>query len=102
MAGHKIGKLIKGFTLVELLVVIAITAVLLGLLLVPLVQGFRYTRQGQVQAQAQTTTRLALERLQNDLKRAAYVFDTSNRPLTIRVRGANDKVEAGPMRHALI
>ncbi|GBC91884.1 hypothetical protein HRbin15_00344 [bacterium HR15] len=103
MARHKkTGKQIGGFTLVELLVVIAITAVLLGLLLVPLVQGFRYTRQGQVQAQAQTTTRLALERIQNDLKRAAYVFDTSNRTVTIWVRRRDGAVVPVPMRNALI
>ncbi|MEN3002483.1 MAG: prepilin-type N-terminal cleavage/methylation domain-containing protein [Armatimonadota bacterium] len=102
MAGHNIGKLRRGFTLVELLVVIAITAVLLGLLLVPLVQGFRYTRQGQVQAQAQTTTRFALERIQNDLKRAAYVFDTSNRTVTLWVTGRNNQPVAVPLRNAII
>jgi prepilin-type N-terminal cleavage/methylation domain-containing protein len=68
-----------GFTLVELLVVIAITAILLGLLLIPLVQGFRLTRQGQIQAQAQDTVRLALNQFTNDLKRAAYVFDSADR-----------------------
>jgi len=91
-----------GFTLVELLVVIAITAILLGLLLVPLVQGFRYTRQGQVQSQAQTTVRLALEQIQNDLKRAAYVFDTSNRTVNIWVRDGNNNPVAVPMRYAII
>jgi prepilin-type N-terminal cleavage/methylation domain-containing protein len=92
----------RGFTLVELLVVIAITAILLGLLLVPLVQGFRYTRQGQVQSQAQTTVRLALEQIQNDLKRAAYVFDTSNRTVNIWVRDGNNNPVAVPMRYAII
>jgi prepilin-type N-terminal cleavage/methylation domain-containing protein len=99
--GTQIGRR-QGFTLVELLVVIAITAILLGLLLVPLVQGFRYTRQGQVQAQAQTTTRLALERIQNDLKRAAYVFDTSNRTVNIWVRNGNNQPVRVPMRYAII
>ncbi len=92
----------QGFTLVELLVVIAITAVLLGLLLIPLIQGFRYTRQGQVQSQAQTTTRLALERIQTDLKRAAYVFDTSHRTINIWVKGRDDRPVAVPMRNAMI
>lgn len=71
----------SGFTLVELLVVIAITAILLGLLLIPLVQGFRFTRQGQLQAQAQDALRIALNQIQNDLKRSAYVFDTADREL---------------------
>ncbi len=103
MAGRIDGtKRDRGFTLVELLVVIAITVILLGLLLVPLVQGFRYTRQGQVQAQAQTTVRLALEQIQNDLKRAAYVFDTSNRTVNIWVRDGNNNPFAVPMRYAII
>ncbi len=75
-----------GFTLVELLVVIAITAILLGLLLVPLVQGFRLTRQSQIQAQAQETLRLAINQIQNDLKRAAYVLDNANRSVDLPVQ----------------
>jgi prepilin-type N-terminal cleavage/methylation domain-containing protein len=71
-----------GFTLTELLVVIAITLILLGLLLIPLVQGFRLTRQGQIRAQAQDTVRLALNQFTNDLKRAAYVFDSADRVIT--------------------
>ncbi len=74
-----------GFTLVELLVVIAITAILLGLLLIPLVQGFRLTRQSQIQAQAQESLRLAINQLQNDLKRAAYVLDTKDRAVSLPV-----------------
>jgi prepilin-type N-terminal cleavage/methylation domain-containing protein len=106
MAGRSEGlKRDRGFTLVELLVVIAITAILLGLLLVPLVQGFRYTRQGQVQAQAQTITRLALEQIQTDLKRAAYVFDTSHRTVNIWVPRSpqpDAPAVAVPMRYAII
>lgn len=91
-----------GFTLVELLVVIAITAILLGLLLIPLVQGFRLTRQGQIQAQAQDATRLALNRFTNDLKRAAYVFDSADRVINIPVRSQQGQVVSVPMRHAII
>jgi len=95
-----------GFTLVELLVVIAITAILLGLLLVPLVQGFRLTRQGQAQAQAQDAVRLALNQISNDLKRAAFVFDSADRivNLPVRTRPANGQgqVVFVPMRHAII
>lgn len=91
-----------GFTLVELLVVIAITAILLGLLLIPLVQGFRLTRQGQIQAQAQDATRLAINRLANDLKRAAYVFDNADRVIMLPVRDGNGNVVSVPMRYAVI
>lgn len=91
-----------GFTLVELLVVIAITAILLGLLLIPLVQGFRLTRQGQLQAQAQDATRLAINRLANDLKRAAYVFDSADRVMMLPVRDGNGNVVSVPMRYAVI
>lgn len=91
-----------GFTLVELLVVIAITAILLGLLLIPLVQGFRLTRQGQLQAQAQDATRLAINQLANDLKRAAYVFDSADRVIMLPVRDGNGNVVSVPLRYAVI
>jgi prepilin-type N-terminal cleavage/methylation domain-containing protein len=91
-----------GFTLVELLVVIAITAILLGLLLIPLVQGFRLTRQGQIQAQAQDTTRLALNQFTNDLKRAAYVFDSADRVINLPVRNGQGQVVNVPLRYAVI
>jgi prepilin-type N-terminal cleavage/methylation domain-containing protein len=91
-----------GFTLVELLVVIAITAILLGLLLIPLVQGFRLTRQGQIQAQAQDTVRLALNQFTNDLKRAAYVFDSADRVINLPVRNEQGQVVNVPLRYAVI
>ncbi len=91
-----------GFTLVELLVVIAITAILLGLLLIPLVQGFRLTRQGQIQAQAQDTARLALNQFTNDLRRAAYVFDSADRVIILPVLNQQGQVVNVPMRHAII
>jgi len=91
-----------GFTLVELLVVIAITAILLGLLLIPLVQGFRLTRQGQIQAQAQDTVRLAINQFTNDLKRAAYVFDSADRVIYLPVRNGQGQVENVPLRYAVI
>jgi prepilin-type N-terminal cleavage/methylation domain-containing protein len=91
-----------GFTLVELLVVIAITAILLGLLLIPLVQGFRLTRQGQIQAQAQDTVRLALNQFTNDLKRAAYVFDSADRVISLPVRNGQGQVVNVPLRYAVI
>jgi prepilin-type N-terminal cleavage/methylation domain-containing protein len=91
-----------GFTLVELLVVIAITAILLGLLLIPLVQGFRLTRQGQIQAQAQDTVRLALNQFTNDLKRAAYVFDSADRVISLPVQNEQGQVVNVPLRYAVI
>jgi prepilin-type N-terminal cleavage/methylation domain-containing protein len=91
-----------GFTLAELLVVIAITLILLGLLLIPLVQGFRLTRQGQIQAQAQDTVRLALNQFTNDLKRAAYVFDSADRVIYLPVLNGQGQVVNVPMRYAII
>jgi type II secretory pathway pseudopilin PulG len=87
---------------VELLVVIAITAILLGLLLIPLVQGFRLTRQGQIQAQAQDTTRLAINQFTNDLKRAAYVFDSADRVISLPVQNEQGQVVNVPLRYAVI
>jgi prepilin-type N-terminal cleavage/methylation domain-containing protein len=82
----KLKKIIRathGFTLTELLVVIAITAILLGLLFIPIVNGFRLTRQAQNQIQAQNQARTGLDRLSRELAQASYVFDNSNTPLII-------------------
>ncbi len=55
------------FTLIELLVVMAITAILLGLIFGPLVQGFNLTNRARVQAQAQETVRQAMELIQREI-----------------------------------
>ena len=58
-------RLSRAFTLTELLVVIAITTILLGLLFVPIIQGFNITRRAAAEtaAQAAVRTHLALSLL---------------------------------------
>lgn len=73
----------RGFTLTELLVVIAITAVLLGLLFIPIIQGFNITRKAQNETQAQSAARVGLEQITRELSQAAYVFDNANTPLMV-------------------
>ena len=47
-------RLSRAFTLTELLVVIAITTILLGLLFVPIIQGFNITRRAAAETAAHT------------------------------------------------
>lgn len=71
----------RGFTMTELLVVIAITGILLGLLFVPIIQGFNLTRKAQNQIQAQTQSRTGLQQLARELGQAVYVFDNTTTPV---------------------
>lgn len=73
----------RGFTLTELLVVIAITAILLGLLFIPIIQGFNITRKAQNETQAQAAARVGLEQITRELSQAAYVYDNTNAPIAI-------------------
>ena len=72
----------QGFTLIELLVVLAITAVLFGLLLVPLVQAVRLTQRAQILAAAQDSARKTLEQVAREAGSAVYVFDNASHPFT--------------------
>jgi prepilin-type N-terminal cleavage/methylation domain-containing protein len=76
----------KGFTLIELLVVIAITAIILTLLAVPLIQGFRLTRAGQAYAEAQDRARLVMDRISKELGTAAAVLDNSLPSAAVEVK----------------
>lgn len=76
----------RGFTLTELLVVIAITGILLGLLFIPITNGFRLTRQAQNQVQAQGQARNGLEKLSRELAQASYVFDNSATPVVVPLK----------------
>ena len=73
----------RGFTLTELLVVIAITSILLGLLFIPIIQGFNITRSAQAETQAQAAVRTGSERISRELRQAAYVFDNTATPVVV-------------------
>jgi len=70
----------RAFTLVELIIVIALTAVLFGLLLVPLISAIRYTQQAQIVTAAQDAARTTRERLTRELGSALFVFDGTSHP----------------------
>src|SRR2546421_1098463 len=63
-----------GFTLIELLVVMAITAILLGLIFGPMIQGFNLTNRARVQVLTQDSARAAMEIAQRDMSNAVYIF----------------------------
>src|SRR3954466_6952306 len=67
----------NAFTLVELLTVIAISAILITLIIVPLIQGFNLTRQGQAIAEAQDRARLISDRIAVEIGNAAGVRDNT-------------------------
>jgi prepilin-type N-terminal cleavage/methylation domain-containing protein len=76
----------KAFTLIELLVVIAITTILLTLIAIPLVEGFRLTRTGQAFAEAQEKARLIAERISREIGGAAAVLDNSVPASAVEIR----------------
>lgn len=69
----------RAFTLIELLVVMAITAILLGLIFGPLVQGFNLTNRARVQVLTQDTARRVMEIVSRDVSNGVFIFD--NTPL---------------------
>jgi prepilin-type N-terminal cleavage/methylation domain-containing protein len=73
----------RAFTLVELLIVIALSGLLLSLLFLPIIQGFRLTNRAKALVAAQSATRFGMESLQRELGEAAYVFDNAGTPITL-------------------
>lgn len=63
----------RGFTLIELITVMAISAILLGLIIVPLFQSFNLTRTAQAFAEAQDRARLVTDRIGREIGNAALV-----------------------------
>lgn len=83
----------RGFTLIELLTVMAMSAILLGLIIIPLVQSFNLTRSAQAFSEAQDRARILSERIANEIGnaysvRAAGLVDTT-------LNGAAAKIPAG-------
>ncbi len=76
----------KAFTLIEMLVVIAITAIILTLIAVPLVQGFRLTRAAQSFAEAQAMGKQVIDRISRELGTAAAVLDNSTTASSVEIR----------------
>jgi prepilin-type N-terminal cleavage/methylation domain-containing protein len=71
----------RAFTLIELLTVMAISAILLGLIVLPLFQSFSLTRTAQAFSEAQDRARLVTEQIAREVGNSA------------RVRGAGGGVE---------
>lgn len=67
----------KAFTLVELLTVVAISSVLLLLIVIPLFQGFNFTRQAQAYAEAQERARQLAARFTREIGNAVAVRENS-------------------------
>jgi type II secretory pathway pseudopilin PulG len=92
----------RSFTLVELLVVMAITAILLGLIFGPLIQGFNLTNRARVQVLTQDQARSVMETIQRDLANGVFVFDNTGETINIWVRHINGSSVAIPMPYAFI
>ena len=64
-----------GFTLIEMMVVLAITAVLLGIILIPMVQSFNFTRAAEGLAEEQDRGRNLVDSIQRDISSGTAVAD---------------------------
>jgi len=66
-------RLQRGFTMIELLTVMAISAILLGIIAIPMVQGFNLTRAAQAYADAQNRVRILMAQIERDINQGAGV-----------------------------
>lgn len=90
MNNKKTSYLNSGFTMVEMLVVLAITAVLMGLLMIPLLKTLEANRMTAAYTNAQQNSRTAMNMIRKDISEAMYVADSSQTPLLLPVNGLVD------------
>src|ERR1700683_1191292 len=64
-----------GFSLLEMLVVLAITAVLLGIIIVPVIQSFNFTRAAESFAEQQQRGRILVDQIARDIASGTAVAD---------------------------
>lgn len=76
----------KAFTMVEMLTVIAITAVLMGIIIIPLIQSFNLTRAAQGFSEAQDKARFLIERISREISNSAGVRDNEGLKGAIGIR----------------
>lgn len=67
----------RGFTLVELITVMAISVILLGIIVIPVFQGFNLTRSAQSFADAQDRSRILIDQIVREIGNSATVRDNS-------------------------
>lgn len=91
----------RGFTLIELIVVLAISAVLLGIITVPIVQSLNITRASQAFANAQDRARTLIRTIETEVANSAGVRDNSGirGAVAITVPGANGDPETIILEH---
>ena len=77
----------RGFTLVELLVAMAVSSILLFLVMYPVINSLKMTRQAQAMVEAQDCARMTLAALSRELGQAMFVFDNAQVPITIDTGG---------------
>jgi len=65
----------SGFTLLEMLVVLAITAVLLGIIIVPVIQSFNFTRAAESLSEQQQRGRILVDQIARDIAIGTGVLD---------------------------
>jgi prepilin-type N-terminal cleavage/methylation domain-containing protein len=73
----------QGFTIIELLTVIAITAILLGLIIIPVFQSFNLTRAAQALADAQAKGSIVTERISREIGNAVSVRSGAQKVPTV-------------------
>ncbi len=96
MRHESMSRLRRAFTLIEMLTVLAITAVLLTLIIVPVVQSFNLTRDGQAFADAQDKARIVVERVSREIGNSAGVRDNTGLKgaIAVLVPGRNNTLIA--------
>lgn len=65
----------SAFTLIEMITVIAITAILLGIIIVPMIQSFNFTRAAEGFSESQQKGRQLIEQITREVENSAGVRD---------------------------
>ncbi len=65
----------RAFTLIEMITVLAITAILLGIIIVPMIQSFNFTRAAEGFSNAQQRGREVIEQVTREIENSAAVRD---------------------------
>lgn len=85
----------RAFTLIEMLTVVAITAVLMGLIIIPLVQSFNLTRAAQAFSEAQDKARFLIEKISNEVANSAGIRDNEGLKGAVGIRVPGRPVALG-------
>jgi prepilin-type N-terminal cleavage/methylation domain-containing protein len=102
IGSKKISRRASAFTLTELLVVIAITAILMGLLFIPIIGGLQSVKRAQGESVAQASVRSKMDSIMREIEQAAHVYDNTATPITLPLQDPSPTAPVRPNLEGII